>query len=143
MEVHKKTGLVLNSKAYAINLEAANQAPDTDPDWGLKFDYLSEYELKDLSPGSLDGLADRMKEDEAMALKYKANAKLEYKTSENGSCNEGCRTSLWCDVRHSLVWSTKDCRGEPHIDFKSDFEGAFLETMMSSWIVSAADEEIE
>ena len=63
LEVHKKTGLVVNSFAYSFNLPDANATPDQDPNWELKFDYLSEYSLPDLSPGSLDALADRMKED--------------------------------------------------------------------------------
>ena len=84
--VHKKTGLVLNSIAYSVNLAEANAAPDQDPAWGRKYDYLSEYGMKDLSPGSLDDLANRMKEDEELALKYKANALLDY-GKPTGSCD--------------------------------------------------------
>ena len=131
--VHKKTGLVLNTIAYAANLAEANAAPDQDPAWGRKFDYLSEYNLKDLSPGSLDDLADRMKEDEELAVLYEANTDKSY-GKPSGSCNEGCRNYLWCRVRTSLNWGLDDCLGEPHIDFKSNFEGAFLETFMSPWI---------
>lgn len=128
--------------AYAINLPDANAAPDQDPNWALKFDYLSEYGLKDLSPASLDDLVNRMKDDEALALKYKANSRLAYEAS-NDSCDAGCRHGLWCKVRHSLNWSTADCNGSPHIDFKNDFEDAFLETTMAGWIQEKKSEEVK
>ena len=131
---------MINSSAYAINLPDANAAPDQDPKWALKYDYLSEYDIPDLSPASLDKLVDRMKEDEALALKYKMNSRLGYGKA-SGSCDTGCRKSLWCKVRHSLNWSTEDCNGSPHIDFHNDFENAFLETTMAGWVRETTAEE--
>ena len=73
-----------------------------------------------------------MKDNEEMAVKYKANSSLSY-SSNLGACNDSCRKSLYCEVRNSLNWEEDDCRGSPRIDFKNDFADAFMETTMSPW----------
>ena len=69
------------------------------------------FDMHDLSPSSFDKLADRILEDEQLAIKYqnmKSNGGPEGRIE---SCNEACRRSLYCSIRHAIYEDRKTCEG--------------------------------
>ena len=43
----------VNIQVYGVNLTAANENPDKQPEWHLLHDYVGDYRLADLSPKSM------------------------------------------------------------------------------------------
>ena len=61
--------LPTNIKTYYMDVDKANA--EDHPTWELFDDLINDYDLKDLSPASMKGLAERIKTDEALATKWK------------------------------------------------------------------------
>ena len=55
-------------KTYFFDIEEANSAGS--PNWKLETDWTVNYELKDLSPDSMEKMADRMATDEDFTIDY-------------------------------------------------------------------------
>lgn len=53
---------------YAFDIEAANTTGS--PEWQVMTDWTRDYDLADLSPGSMKKMADRMANDEAFTVDY-------------------------------------------------------------------------
>ena len=70
VEIDQETMLPVNLETYIFNLTDAN------PEWKLSHDYLSHYDLEDVSPNSLNDLSEKLRDDEATALQY-SNTKLQ------------------------------------------------------------------
>lgn len=98
------------------------------------YEFTEEYELEDLSPSSIQNLAERIKSNEQLALKYLKNLHaLGPDSDEIKSCDQECRTNLYCDMVSGHYYGYKDCIGAPHIDFLNDI-GALFEVLADPWI---------
>lgn len=117
---------------YYFNISRANER--NEPLWHFMYEFTEEYGLKDLSPSSIQSLAERIKDDEELALKYLKNKHALGPDSDNyKSCDLNCRTDLYCDMVSGHYYGYKDCIGAPHIDFLND-PGAFFEVMADPWL---------
>ena len=66
MELDTETMLPIKMEKYFFNVTRANDL--NEPIWSLMYNYQEEYDLKNLSPSSINNLAERIKEDEELAV---------------------------------------------------------------------------
>jgi hypothetical protein len=101
------------------------------PDWKLFTSWLDDYEMKDLSPSSYLDFAARLAEDELLASEYKRRYNRHLVPQD---CNETCRQHLAC----SQLWfdpvQSKECKGEPLLNWTSDWLGSFRQVMAGPWL---------
>lgn len=85
-ELDAETMLPVKIDKYYFNISRANER--NEPLWHFMYEFTEEYGLKDLSPSSLQSLAERIKDDEELALKYLKNKHALGPDSDNyKSCN--------------------------------------------------------
>lgn len=63
--VDPETFQVNGHETWIYNLTQANLTPENDPAWYKEYDFLQEYGISDLSPASLDAMAEAMARDPA------------------------------------------------------------------------------
>ena len=89
------TMLPINLETYAFDLAHANEHDEEK--WVKMWDYLSEYELEDLSPASMQKFSEKMFRDEKAASLYKAHRNVKHvKPDEN--CDFPCRQEMYCQT---------------------------------------------
>ena len=66
-----ETMLPVKMKTYYTDVDTANERGE--PEWAVLHDYLTEYELTDLSPSSMKDLGVRILTDHEMASKFSLN----------------------------------------------------------------------
>jgi len=93
-------------------------------------DYLSEYNLKDLSPNSMAGLAQRLYEDEDLAQRYENNR---YKRGT------GAPKAVLNDQKYKCLLKTesfesKECMGKNPKSLKNPDN--FFEILAGPWIAT-------
>ena len=71
IEFDEEFMIPVDVQVYFFNLTKANEVDQ--PDWELLYNLKEEYNLRDLSPDSLNHLANQIREDEAVANKYDLN----------------------------------------------------------------------
>lgn len=103
-----------------------------DHTWKHHHEFTELYGIKDLSPASMDDLSTQFKTDEQLALKYQ-KSKHNFSVNPDDSCNKDCRKQIYCQTRNSVYFEQKDCLGEEHIDFLSDFTNSLIETLGGTW----------
>jgi sphingomyelin phosphodiesterase acid-like 3 len=72
----KNTMVPVNVETYFLNITKANALKDgEEPKWELHHDFINEYELKDLSPSSMQDLSERLYKDTKgdLIAKYERN----------------------------------------------------------------------
>ena len=84
----EETMVPINIYAYTLNITAANLDPEREPSWYLMHDYLSEYNLPDLSPSSIKSLSETLYNDINYAKKFQTNHEGEFGTMLSKS-NQG------------------------------------------------------
>lgn len=102
--------LPVNFKTYYMDLEKANNGQ---PEWKLLHDFTNYYGMEDLSPDSISGFANRVKQDESLAMLYRWNMGRQVPYDKPTSCDAGCRTDLFCEITTSEQFQNKDCNGLP------------------------------
>lgn len=131
-ELDAETMLPVKIDKYYFNISRANEL--NEPLWHFMYEFTEEYDLADLSPSSILNLAERIKVDEQLAVKYLKNLHALGPDSDNhNSCDEECRTNLYCDMVSGHYYGYKDCIGSTHIDFLND-PGALFEVLADPWI---------
>ena len=100
VEFDQETLIPVNFKTYFMNLTKANEQDKME--WELFHDFKQTYGIDDVSPDSLYSLAEKFKTDEAMAVEFTWNEGR--KAGPKPSCNEQCRTSLYCTVTSSEIF---------------------------------------
>jgi len=71
LDLDAETLLPVNTFTYYMDLDEANETGT--PVWRVLHDYLEEYSLTDMSPGSMRDLAIRILTQQELALKFKNN----------------------------------------------------------------------
>lgn len=126
-EVDAETMLPVKTHTYVFDVSQSN------PVWQHDHEYTEYYEMTDLSPSSFDDLSARMQNDESLSVKF-LNAKLSLSTeTQNTSCDQTCRTNLYCTTRNSVFLESKDCQGLPRYDMRSDPITTMGEKMADPW----------
>jgi hypothetical protein len=94
---------------YYLNLTKANSASNAN--WELEYDGTKYFGVPDMSPASLDDIAQRMKtDDELFGKYYKANGVL-YDPSEKWT--DEMRTVHYCAIVHVDYDDYRDCVNPP------------------------------
>jgi len=101
--------------------------------WKYDHELTELYGIEDLSPRSIEGLADKIKDSEEMAMRYYNMRSLGGEETHIDSCDEKCRMGIHCQVRNSVYFDEKDCKGEKRIDFVKDPINSLVETLGGTW----------
>lgn len=90
--------------------------------------------MTDLSPSSFVALAERIRDNEEVALLYLS-------TQSNGGtqtvypdCDQACRLSLYCGMTNTVYFDSKDCMGLPRIDIRNDPVSSLMEVLSDPWV---------
>jgi hypothetical protein len=105
LHIDRETLLPLNYQVYSLDIELE------DPEWTLTIDYVKDYNLTDVSPASMQKLAERLREDESLARLFTWNE------SRNVGwppefCDKACRRALFCRVSTSETVDHAACMHE-------------------------------
>ena len=71
IELDEESLVSLNVKKYQLDITKADK--DREPKWELIHDILDYYGMEDMSPDSFNDLAQRVKDDEELAIRYQWN----------------------------------------------------------------------
>ena len=64
----------LNVHIYSMDFAKANANPDYPPEWKKLYDWKTEYNLKDLSPSSMQEFAIQMQNDAELSSRFRWNS---------------------------------------------------------------------
>ncbi len=91
--------------------------------------------MTDLSPSSFVSLAERIRDNEDVALLYQ-------RTQSNGgtqtyydNCDDACRLNLYCSMINTVYFESKDCMGLPRFDIRNDPIATMMELLSDPWVV--------
>jgi sphingomyelin phosphodiesterase len=131
-EVDAKT--LLPIKAHTYHLDIANTADQNALGWKYSHEVTERYGMKDLSPSSFVDLANRIKDDENLAMLYQ-------RTQSNGGnetvypdCDATCRLNLYCSMMNTVYLESKDCMGLPRLDIRNDPVSTMMELLSGIWV---------
>jgi sphingomyelin phosphodiesterase len=109
-EADSETSVITNFYQYRLNLAAANLQPNSEPEFELAYDALSEYSLPNLKPATLFNWLSSLLNNEQEMLKLLKN----YETgglNTPSSCDEKCRKSYFCNFSNSNSEYVRTCKG--------------------------------
>jgi hypothetical protein len=131
-EVDAKTLLPVKSHTYHVDI---TNTPATETvAWKYSHEVTELYGMKDLSPSSFVDLANRIKDDESLALLYqltKSNGGME---TYYPSCDAACRLNLHCSMLNTVYFESKDCMGLPRLDIRNDPVATLMEVLSGPWV---------
>jgi len=116
---------------YSFDLEKANAAGKIE--WIKYTDWLRDYGMPDLSPESYMNLAERIRNDAALAQAYRSRRGRSFGGS--GDCDDRCRLDLYCQATTNDNYGEASCNGrQSPYDFKNDFFNALLQYIEEPWV---------
>jgi sphingomyelin phosphodiesterase len=131
-EVDTKTMLPVKSHTYVLDI---TNTPIDKQGWKYSHEITARYNMTDLSPSSFVSLAERIRDNEDVALLYQ-------RTQSNGgtqtyydSCDEACRLNLYCSMINTVYFESKDCMGLPRFDIRNDPVATMMELLSDPWVV--------
>lgn len=90
--------------------------------------------MTDLSPSSFVALAERIRDNEDVALLYQ-------RTQSNGGlqtyydgCDVACRLNLYCSMINTVYFESKDCMALPRFDIRNDPIATLMELLSDPWV---------
>lgn len=126
VEADPSTFLLTNYYQYRLDLAEANKLNSAV--WKFAYDPLTAYNMTDLSPQSIFDMANRLLNDEALAVAYKVNVKTGGPRSPT-SCDAECRKSVHCDVAWGVDQDIYKCSGG-----SPGFEDKVLNLFFGPWV---------
>ena len=131
-EVDAKT--LLPIKAHTYHLDISGTPDQNSLGWKYSHEVTQRYNMTDLSPSSFVDLANRIKDNEELALLYQ-------NTQSNGgnqtvfpTCDEFCRLNLHCSMINTVYFESKDCMGLPRFDIRNDPISSLMELLSGPWV---------
>lgn len=121
--------LPVSRKTYYFDLDQANETGT--PDWKLMTDWTADFDLTDLSPGSMKKHADKMSSDETFSADFLNRSKRI--TDGHSTCSESCRKEVVCSARYIDTYAYATCMGDSIYDWTGDFMGSFRQAMLEPW----------
>jgi len=106
-EIDRETLLPVSMQTHFLNITAIKQGKVSN--FGFHHDFMQQWGLKDLSPRSLEGLSERIKNDEKTALEYANLALLRSVGEIISECNQECRLKYSCDSSHAINAESRKC----------------------------------
>ena len=124
--------LPIKSHTYKLDLQNSNSTSALG--WQYSHELTSLYNMSDLSPTSFVQLAERIRNDENLAMLY-------WNTQSNGgmetyvpSCDDACRLNAYCSMINTVYFESKDCMNLPRMDFQNDPITTIMETLSDPWV---------
>ena len=90
--------------------------------------------MKDLSPSSFVDHANRIKDNEQLAILYQSTQSNGGNQTVYPTCDELCRLNLYCSMVNTVYFESKDCMGLPRFDLRNDPLSSLMETLMGPWV---------
>jgi len=109
-EVDTDTNVLVNYYQYHLDLDKWNKNTTGPLQWDLFYDFLSQWNVSDLSPSTLDKLADSFLEDPALMSEY-----LWVKNTGNGpkpKIDTDQAWHLYCEAKNAVYSEVVDCLGD-------------------------------
>mmetsp|Transcript_5282 Transcript_5282/g.4002 ORF Transcript_5282/g.4002 Transcript_5282/m.4002 type:complete len:239 (+) Transcript_5282:584-1300(+) len=106
-EIDYETMVPVDIITYYFDVEKANAGQ---PEWKPYHSIRVDYELEDLSPKSFAKLAERILEDEDMAVKYLNWKHKGGPESNQVDCSRACREDVYCDMLVSYKEDSHACK---------------------------------
>ena len=125
----KETLLPVERKTFSFNIADANASGT--PAWTLFTDWLVDYEMPDLSPSSYYAFAQRLQTDENLPSFYKMKYS---RQPTQGSCDEGCRQHLYCDMAYFDPYANRECKGDAIFDWTGNWLGSVRQALLEPWL---------
>jgi len=114
---------IKNYHQWRLNLAASY------PGFKEVYDFLSYYNLNNLLPSTLEKLAQEMKTDELVSLKYLKNI-VTGGPETKGTCDELCRADLYCDLMYDVAEDQMNCK-----ELKETFIHEILFKLYGPWVL--------
>lgn len=121
----------VNIHTYAMDLSAANANPTKPIEFKKIHDWLSEYQLKDLSPDTLAQLADRLYSDIGLANRYEANR---FKGG-NPSAKAQANDKKYKCFKATEEFEQRECMGQA--DESLSDSSTYFDMIVSNWIIKS------
>lgn len=146
-EIDEETMLIVNVTTYFFNITKANLG---NPEWEIYHNLLEDYQIEDFSPQSLFNYAQRLRNEEAEAIKFQQWQAKGGPDGQVTSCDDNCRRGMFCDLTTSYTDDEDLCnegkfsafkKKDPHSFNFNPFrallnfnEDAFYEFMADPWL---------
>jgi len=128
LEIDAEFFTITNIQTYYFNVTLANL--ENRPTWTLLHDYISHYEMRDMSPDGMFKLAQDVLNNEQAALQFMWN--IDRRRNERPTaCDQGCRLSNYCDIISSEDFEFDACVGQPAIHSAKDI---FFNALQDPWL---------
>lgn len=103
---------ISNLYQYRMNLTNAFYFPEVTPTWDLAYDFLSEYGVVDLKPDTIAALAEQLKHDETLMVRFLDNKYTGGSLSVK-ACGPACREKESCLVNYGVNELVRQCQKSP------------------------------
>lgn len=135
----KATMLPINMETYSSNMEEANTQQLDALEWGWVHDYLTTYNMTDLSPSSFRDLSLRIFSEEAVMQEFSSNRCVR---NPHASSHHGDPLGLYCLTMSSEMHEKHECDqtgarsayGKPFKLLSKKFAQASVDKIIGNWI---------
>lgn len=131
VEIDEEFMVPINFKTYILNITRANL--EGKATWELVHDYLQEYDIPDVSPDSLFGLASRFLTDDKVYEKYIYNRGKRYAFPKSAP-TEAQKKSKYCDCTTTEFFEKRNCQGKSPYDWQNDPVDALMNMLLNTWV---------
>lgn len=126
-QVDSESLQVTNYYQYRLNLTQANLNPNSEPEFELAYDFLSEYGVSDMYPDTILDWLNAIKDDEQQVLKLRRNQETQGPGAPT-SCDEWCRKSTYCGFSNALGADEDVCAG-----YKPSTQDQLMSLLFGNW----------
>ncbi|EGR31549.1 ser thr protein phosphatase family protein, putative [Ichthyophthirius multifiliis] len=132
-----KNQKLFNYYQYRLDLDNANQNIHKEPTWDLAYDFLSEYQLDDISNDSLYLLAfDKLVNNDNLLNKYILNFNSGNRNLMPKKIDTKVRRNFLCQAQNIIFDDRFKCFGIYGIFYyKLEFIYQFLQTLQGEWLI--------
>ena len=131
MEFDSDFMIPLSIETFTFDINQANLGQ---PQWIPKYNFMSTYGLKDLSPQSLFTFAQKIKLDPKLASSYKAKKYEGIPGKTTRPCDDYCASHLFCQLTATEIYQFKNCLGGLEIDLIRDPGNGIFNLLTNAWI---------
>ena len=134
----RKTGEALDILQYYLDYDKVNaRKMAMITDWYLSYNISTDYQLTDLSPDSLLGLATRIRSSKTewynyMYFKWNLNAQ---PATIDRDCNEDCRRSFICGLTNFNTRDLQNCKHSFDIPSRANKPASVLVAVLFTYIM--------
>ena len=123
--------LPIKSHTYVLDI---NVNDTSKLGWKYSHEVTARYNMTDLSPSSFVNFADRMRDDENLAVLYSNTYSNGGSNSHIESCDDACRLEVYCSMTNTVYLESKDCQNLPRYNIKTDPVASLMEVLSDPWV---------